>query len=247
MRTNINGSGRATTKYIQLETRKCEACWKCVEACDKNVFGRINLPWHKHAVIVRSNNCTGCLKCKKACEHNAISKIQTAELNDNSRKGRSASRFIINFSLLLIGFVVVFSGFLIQFSYHVGHHGMIDMNKMVYSISYSGWTMIHKISIILISFLVVCHISQHWKWYKTVVLKRLIAKNKQVITLSVIFLIVALTGYLSWFIDLSGNAPIVRKTFLEIHDKVAIVFFIYLFQHVAKRLKWFLKFTKSGK
>ena len=137
MRTNINGEGRATTKYIQLNTRKCEACWKCVEACDKNVFGRINLPWHKHAVIVRSNNCTGCLKCKKACEHNAISKIQTAELNDNSRKGRSASRFIINFSLLLIGFVVVFSGFLIQFSYHVGHHGMIDMNKMVYGISYS--------------------------------------------------------------------------------------------------------------
>jgi uncharacterized membrane protein len=102
----------------------------------------------------------------KTCEHNAISKIQTAEFNDNSRKGRSVSRFIINLSLLLIGFVVVFSGFLIQFSYHVGHHGMIDMNKMVYGISYSGWTMIHKISIILISFLVVCHLVQHWKWCK---------------------------------------------------------------------------------
>jgi len=247
MRTDINGGGRATTKYIQLDTRKCKACWKCVEACDKNVFGRINLPWHKHVVIVRCNNCTGCLKCMKTCEHNAISKIKTAEFNDNSRKGRSVSRFIINLSLLLIGFVVVFSGFLIQFSYHVGHHGMIDMNKMVYGISYSGWTMIHKISIILISFLVVCHLVQHWKWCKTVVTKKLLTKNKQVITLSVIFLIVALTGYLSWFIDLSDNAPIVRKTFLEIHDKVAIVFFIYLFLHVTKRLKWFFRFTKSGK
>ena len=106
------------------------------------------------------------------------------------------------------------------------------MNKMVYGISYSGWTMIHKVSIILISFLVVFHIGQHWKWYRTVVSKGLLAKNKLVSILSVIFLIVALTGYLSWFIDLAGNAPIVRKTFLEIHDKVAIVFFIYLFLHV---------------
>jgi ferredoxin len=247
MKTRVNDRGRATTKYIQLNTRKCKACWKCVEICDKNVIGRINLPWHKHAVIVRSNNCAGCLKCMKACEHNAISKIQTTELNDNSRKGRPASRFLVNFGLLLIGFFVVFSGFLIQFNYHVGHHGMIDMDKMVSGISYSAWTMIHKISIILISFLVVCHIGQHWKWYRTIVIKRLIAKNKQVITLSVIFLIVALTGYLSWFIDFAGNAPIVRKTFLEIHDKIAIVFFIFLFLHVAKRLKWFFRFTKGGK
>jgi len=105
---------------------------------------------------------------------------------------------------------------------------MIDMNKMVYGISYSGWTMIHKISIILISFLVVRHIGQHWKWYRTVVAKSLISKNKQVIILSVIFFVVALTGYLSWFIDLAGNAPIVRKTFLEIHDKIAIVFLSFL-------------------
>ncbi len=240
MRTNTDGGRRATTKYIRLDTRKCEACWKCMEACSKNVFGRINLPWHKHAIIVRSNNCVGCLKCMKACEHNAISKNQTAEYNGNSRKRRSTFRFIINLSLLLIGLAVVFSGFLIQFSYHVGHHGIINMAKMVYGISYSGWIMIHKISIVLISFLIIFHIAQHWKWYKTVVTKKLIAKNKQVITLSAIFLIVALTGYISWGIDLAGNAPIVRKFFLEIHDKVAIVFFIYLFLHVKKRLKWFV-------
>jgi len=135
--------------------------------------------------------------------------------------------------------VVAFSGFLIQFSYHIGHHGVIDINKMVYNISYSDWTTIHKISIILMSVLVACHINQHWKWYRTVVAKSLIAKNKQVITLSVLFFIVALTGYLSWFIDLTGNDPIARKIFLEIHDKIAIAFFIFLLLHVVKRLKWF--------
>ena len=239
MGTRVNDRGRATTKYIQLDTGKCEACWKCVEACDNNVMGRVNLPWHKHAIIVRSNNCTGCLKCMKICVHNAISKIQATEHNGNSHKGRSAFRLIINLALILIGSVVVFSGFLIQLSYHIGHHGVIDINKMVYNISYSDWTTIHKISIILMSVLVACHINQHWKWYKTVVTKSLTAKNKQVITLSVLFFIVALTGYLSWFIDLAGNDPIARKIFLEIHDKIAIVFFIFLFLHVAKRLKWF--------
>jgi 2-oxoglutarate ferredoxin oxidoreductase subunit delta len=67
----------ARTKYIQLDTRKCKACWKCLDSCPNNVIGRINLPFHKHARIINSINCKGCLKCLNVCESNALSKVST--------------------------------------------------------------------------------------------------------------------------------------------------------------------------
>jgi 2-oxoglutarate ferredoxin oxidoreductase subunit delta len=67
--------GQAGTKYIQLDTRKCEACWKCMDACPNNVIERVNLPWHKHALLINRDQCTGCVKCVKACEYDAITKI----------------------------------------------------------------------------------------------------------------------------------------------------------------------------
>jgi NAD-dependent dihydropyrimidine dehydrogenase PreA subunit len=60
------------TEYICLDSGKCKACWKCLEECPKDVFGKINILIHKHAKIVKSDSCTGCLKCIKACYHGAI-------------------------------------------------------------------------------------------------------------------------------------------------------------------------------
>jgi NAD-dependent dihydropyrimidine dehydrogenase PreA subunit len=75
METKRDNRRQANTKYIQLDTRKCEACWKCIEACSNHVFGRVNLPWHKHALINNSDKCTGCSKCVNTCKFNAISKV----------------------------------------------------------------------------------------------------------------------------------------------------------------------------
>jgi hypothetical protein len=80
----------------------------------------------------------------------------------------------------------------------------------------------------------------HWKWYKTVIKKRLVAKNIQVLTLSMLFVLVAITGFIPWFIDLLKGDEILRKAFIEIHDKFAIILSVYLILHVIKRLKWFL-------
>ena len=66
---------QAHTGYIQLDTKKCKACWKCKEICSNQVLGRINLPWHKHIRILNASNCTGCLKCVKVCEFMALSKV----------------------------------------------------------------------------------------------------------------------------------------------------------------------------
>ena len=68
------------TDYIQLNTSKCTACFKCIEACSKNVIGKINIIIHKHAIIRNGEECLGCGKCVKVCETGAIiSKLQKQE------------------------------------------------------------------------------------------------------------------------------------------------------------------------
>jgi len=147
--------------------------------------------------------------------------------------------FIINLGLLISGLLSVFSGLLIQVEYHMGNHGSIAMNDHVFGISYYGWSDIHKISIVILSLLMTFHISLHWKWYKVVIKKRLVAKNIQVLILSVVFILVAITGFIPWFIDLMNGDVMLRKTFIEIHDKFAIILSVYLILHIIKRLKWF--------
>lgn len=62
------------TAFVCLDTRKCQACWKCIAACPEQVIGKVDLPWHKHALVNQSNRCSGCLKCVKVCEFGAFQK-----------------------------------------------------------------------------------------------------------------------------------------------------------------------------
>ena len=82
MKPGTGNREHSRTAYIQLDTKKCIACWKCQDKCSNKVIGKVNLPWHKHAHIVKANNCTGCLKCLSACEVKALSKITTKERAD---------------------------------------------------------------------------------------------------------------------------------------------------------------------
>ena len=66
-----------TTAHIQLDPHKCQACWQCIEACPREVLGKIDLPFHKHAKIVNPDACIGCKKCVKTCQHGAMTAIKT--------------------------------------------------------------------------------------------------------------------------------------------------------------------------
>ena len=63
------------TAYIQLDTNKFKACWKCLDTCSNKVLDSVNILWHKHAHIVNGSNCTGCLECVNVCESNALSDV----------------------------------------------------------------------------------------------------------------------------------------------------------------------------
>lgn len=147
--------------------------------------------------------------------------------------------FAVNLGLLLSGLLTVFSGLLIQVNYHMGNRGNISSSDLTLGINYYGWSDIHKIAIVALSALMVFHVARHWKWYKIVVTKKLVSKNKQVITLTILFVLVAITGFVPWFIDLWNGNEMQRKAFIEIHDKLALFLSVYFALHIIKRIKWF--------
>ena len=148
--------------------------------------------------------------------------------------------FIINSGLLLFGSIMAFSGLLIQLCYHMGHQKTIDIYNTALRINYSGWSYIHKISIIFFSVFIIFHIPLHWKWYKFIVKKKFITINNQLVILSVVFIFVAVTGYIPLIIKLTGGNDRIHKAFIEVHDKLALILFVYLIFHVAQRFRWFI-------
>ncbi len=158
---------------------------------------------------------------------------------------RHINSLIINLGVLISGLLTVFSGLLIQVEFHMGNPGNNTINYYVFGISYYGWSDIHRISISILSLFMIFHISLHWKWYKVVIKKRLAGKNLQLLTLSFVFILVAITGLIPWIIYLLKGDVIIRKTFIEIHDKLAIILSVYLILHIIKREKWFLTTFKK--
>lgn len=62
-----------TIKCPTFSSRKCTACWKCVEACPRKAIRKVSFLWHKHAVLNR-RNCIGCNKCVKTCPQGCFQK-----------------------------------------------------------------------------------------------------------------------------------------------------------------------------
>jgi len=176
--------------------------------------------------------------------------------NKKNRK-RTFNNFIINNLLLIVGLVMMFSGLVMQIGFHMGEHQIeapvvqtqsiqyeqlraIDTTKIVCGFNYPDWSTIHKVVIVLFSLLMIYHTYVHWKWYKGVITKHLIGRNRQVIFLSVLFLFVAVTGLVPWFIDLSGGSDTLRMHFIEIHDKITLILIVFLVLHIIKTLKWYI-------
>ena len=153
--------------------------------------------------------------------------------------GSTINRFIVNLGLFISGIASAFSGILVQVKYHMVNHSKNAINELLFGINYHGWTVVHKISIVVLSLFMIYHIRHHWKWYKGVLTKRSFAKNQQILIFSLLFVMVAISGLTPWFINFLKGNEIQRKAIIEIHDKCALVLTIYLILHIFKRIQWF--------
>jgi hypothetical protein len=115
----------------------------------------------------------------------------------------------------------------------------IDTNRTVCGFYYQNWSTIHKVSIVIFSLLMIYHIYAHWQWFKSIISKHLVSKNIQVITLSVLFLLVTCTGLIPWFMHLSRGSVFSRFVLIEIHDKLALILVIYIILHIIIRKNWY--------
>lgn len=247
------------TLFVQLDTQKCKACWICIKNCPSQIINKLDLPWHKHALIVKPDACTGCLSCINICQHDAYSITDGPRQETEKQNKQIFNKFLINNLLLFFGLVMILSGLALQVGFHMAtphdHHTgthevqfhsmqyeqlrQIDTDKIVYGFNYHAWSTIHKFAIVFFSLFIIYHTYIHWKWYEGVITKHLIKKNRQVLILSVLFIFVAVTGLVPWFIDLSGNTSILRIILIEIHDKLALLLIFFLVLHIIKRVKWF--------
>lgn len=62
-----NGRIMVTEFISTVSAHDCIACWKCVEACPRNVLGKVKFFWHRHVKFVSPGLCIGCGKCAAVC------------------------------------------------------------------------------------------------------------------------------------------------------------------------------------
>ncbi len=74
MKAKLFARQPSQTPFIMLESKKCQACWQCLDACENEVLERVSILKHRHANIDSGGNCTGCLQCMAVCEAGAITK-----------------------------------------------------------------------------------------------------------------------------------------------------------------------------
>nr|WP_321405712.1 DUF4405 domain-containing protein [uncultured Carboxylicivirga sp.] len=151
------------------------------------------------------------------------------------------NQLIVNIIIFITGLSTVLSGILIQLNYHIGQNYVMNYGVKIFGLNYKNWTEVHKASVVLFLIFIICHWALHGKWLKTIINKKLFKRNLQVIALSIVFLIVSISGFISWMIFMSKGDEGLRKEIIEIHDKVGVVLSVLLIMHTIKRQQWFFK------
>jgi hypothetical protein len=158
--------------------------------------------------------------------------------SSESKIKRSKMNFLVDCLLIVFGILMIFSGLLLQARYHGRTMDPLVVTQIP---DYIHWTQIHKLSIVIVSILVCFHIPFHIKWYRSVIKKGLIHKNKLTISLTIVFSLSAMTGFWAWLIPVfykGASGLIAEKHIIEIHDKLSIILAVLIIVHVSKKVKW---------
>lgn len=84
--------------------------------------------------------------------------------------------------------------------------------------------------------LMIFHIVQNWSWFKKITTITHILRNKLTTLITIIFILLALSGILLWIDIIPRNVFNIK----EIHDVTGKLLFALIIIHIIQRIKWYV-------
>lgn len=132
--------------------------------------------------------------------------------------------FVIDRILIVVFIVSAISGF----GLHVAGHG--SSHEI-----WHNWAVFHVLGSILFLIVVIFHVATHLEWYKGIIKKGIGSKSKVTAILSVIFLLLSVTGLA--LLGINGANSLLGLW----HYKIGVITIVIALGHVIKRLPVFRK------
>ena len=152
---------------------------------------------------------------------------------------------LIDLFLIVLGIIVVLTGFQLVLNYHA--HRLLK-HSVVWGLNYYNWYYIHLVSSIAFVISVVIHVVLHVGWYKNL-LKGNLVNYRPTLIITLLFILTSLTSFVPFVIkhvsktkgDLSNYAFLM----IELHDKMGILFTIFLILHFVRQNDSFEQIFKN--
>ena len=138
--------------------------------------------------------------------------------------------FVIDWILIVVFIVSAISGF----GLHVAGHG--SSHEI-----WHNWAVFHVLGSILFLIAVIFHVAMHLAWYKGIIKKGIGSKSKVTAVLSVIFLLLSVTGLA--LLGINGTNSLLGLW----HYKIGVITIVIALGHVIKRLPVFRKSLNCSK
>lgn len=132
--------------------------------------------------------------------------------------------FVIDWILIVVFIVSAISGF----GLHVAGHG--SSHEI-----WHNWVVFHVLGSILFLIAVIFYVATHLEWYKGIIKKGIGSKSKVTAILSVIFLLLSVTGLA--LLGINGANSLLGLW----HYKIGVITIVIALGHVIKRLSVFRK------
>jgi len=144
---------------------------------------------------------------------------------------KSLNKIALNWTTFLSCALLVISGFIIQINFHIGD------SELALGMTRETCEFFHKISSLIAGICISIHITNNYKWYRTVIKNSLFKRNIALTILTLFFIATALSGYAPWVMDALFGTNQIRNVIIEIHDKIGIIFTAFLLIHLQKKIR----------
>lgn len=138
--------------------------------------------------------------------------------------------FVIDWILIVVFIVSAVSGFGLHIAGHWNSHEV-----------WHNWAVFHILGSVLFLIAIISHVTTHWVWYKGIIKNGIGRKSKVTAALSIIFLLLSVTGIL--LLGINGpNSPLGLW-----HYRIGIIIIFISIGHIIKRLPVFRKSLNDKK